>query len=305
MIDRLKITNATNPLYVDEVSIPSSGGKIGMTICPGNKSYGISGTHDRDLLTDLEAIRQWGAEILVSLIEEHEYREIGVANLGDVVPEGVLHIKLPIEDMGIPDAAWERRWEREGKIIRSVLRRGGKVCIHCIGGLGRTGLVAARILVEFGVHPERAISSVRESRPGTIQTQEQEDYIRALEPIWRDFDRATACMLAGACGDALGATVEFMDRGIILSRFGAEGIRDFVDNEYGSAGKITDDTQMSLFTAEGLIRAEVRGRLRGLLSYEGCMYHAYLRWLDTQGEKVLVDHYRPDGWLIGHRELFS
>lgn len=110
-------------------------------------------------------------------------------------------------------------------------------------------------------------------------------------------------MLAGACGDALGATVEFIDREEILSRFGPAGIRDFVDNRYGDAGKITDDTQMSLFSAERLILAEVRGRWRGLSSYEGCVHHAYLRWLSTQGYKVPVEVFNPDGWLIMHPEL--
>lgn len=304
MIENPKNTSITNPLYIDEVPISIFGGNIGMTICPGKKSIGISGVHRRDLALDLEAIRDWGAEVLVSLLEEHEYVEVGVSDFSRMVPKGILHLKLPIKDMATPDEAWEQQWKKEGRIIRSVLRRGGKVCIHCMGGLGRTGMVAARLLVEFGVHPERAIKTVREARPGTIQTREQEDYIRSFEPVWRSIDRAKACMLAGACGDALGATVEFVDRDKILSRFRPDGIRDFVDNGYGSAGKITDDTQMSLFTAEGLIRAEVRGKLRGLSSYESCVHHAHLRWLDTQGEKVPIEAYQPDGWLIKNEELF-
>jgi len=297
-------TSATNPLYIDEVTIPIYGGIIGMTICPGKKSIGISGVHERDLAMDLEVIKQWGAEILVSLLEDHEYSRVGVADFSRMVPTGILHLKLPIKDMATPDEAWEWQWKSDGRIIRSVLRRSGKVCIHCIGGLGRTGMIAARLLVEFGVHPDRAIRIVREARPGTIQTDEQEEYIRSFESVWRSIDRARACMLAGACGDALGATVEFVDRDKILTRFGSKGIRNFAENEYGSAGKITDDTQMSLFTADGLIRAEVRGKLRGLSSYEGCVHHAYLRWLDTQGEKVPIEDYQPDGWLIKNEELF-
>jgi ADP-ribosylglycohydrolase len=259
--------------------------------------------HDRDLGADLEVIRVWGAEILVSLIEDHEYAKVGIADIGHMMPQQIMHLRLPIADAGIPDAAWEGRWKQQGGIIRSVLRRGGKVCLHCMGGLGRTGLVAARLLVEFGVHPEEAMRRVRAARPGTIENDSQEEYVRSLEPIWRGFDRARACMLAGACGDALGATVEFMRREEILARFGPGGIRDFVDNQYGEAGKITDDTQMSLFTAEGLIRAEVRGRLRGLSSYEGCVHHAYLRWLHTQGLTVPVEGFDPDGWLVAQPEL--
>jgi hypothetical protein len=43
-------------------------GAIGMTICPGKSCHGAYGMHDRDLAADLEVIRNWGAEVLVSLI---------------------------------------------------------------------------------------------------------------------------------------------------------------------------------------------------------------------------------------------
>ena len=62
-------------------------------------------------------------------------------------------------------------------------------------------------------------------------------------------------------GDALGAAVEFMTREQITQRYGRRGITSF-DIAYGRAGAITDDTQMTLFTAEGLLRAEV-GQHRG------------------------------------------
>lgn len=296
-------TSISNPLYIDSVKVPGGAGTIGMTICPGKTCRGAYGDHDRDLAADLEVIRAWGTEILVSLIEDEEYEAYGISDIGLMIPGGIRHIRLPIRDMDVPDSRWEEEWARIGPDIRAVLRRGGKVCIHCLGGLGRTGTVAARLLVEFGTHPGQAIQAIRSARPGAIQTQAQERYGHSFEPVWRKFDRTRACLLAGACGDALGATVEFIKREEILARFGAGGIRDFADNDYGSAGKITDDTQMSLFTAEGLMRAEVRGRLRGVSSYEGCIHHAYLRWLHTQGFKVPVDGFEPDGWLVTHEEL--
>jgi ADP-ribosylglycohydrolase/protein-tyrosine phosphatase len=274
-----------------------------MTICPGKICHGAYGIHKRGLAADLEVIRAWGTEILVSLIEEQEYEEYGISEMGSMIPEEIKHIKLPIRDMNVPDLRWEEQWARVGPEIRAVLRRGGKVCIHCLGGLGRTGTVAARLLVELGMDPGQAIQEVRSARPGAIQTQAQERYVYSFESVWRKFDRTRACLLAGACGDALGATVEFINREEILARFGPGGIRDLTDNGYGAAGKITDDTQMSLFTAEGLIRTEVRGRLRSVSSYEGCIHHAYLRWLHTQGFKVPVDGFKPDGWLITHEEL--
>ena len=53
--------------------------------------------------------------------------------------------------------------------------------LHCRGGIGRTGTIAARLLVEFGVAPEEAIRMVRRARPGTIETPAQEEYVLRLK----------------------------------------------------------------------------------------------------------------------------
>jgi ADP-ribosylglycohydrolase len=113
--------------------------------------------------------------------------------------------------------------------------------------------------------------------------------------------RFHGCLIGGAVGDALGAPVEFMGHSEIVRRYGSGGIRDFVP-AYGRAGAITDDTQMTLFTAEGLLRAHVRGCMRGLTTYPGVTDHAYLRWLATQGQKSSIEIGR-DGWLWGIPDL--
>lgn len=96
-------------------------------------------------------------------------------------------------------------------------------------------------------------------------------------------DRIRGCLLGGAVGDALGAPVEFLSRGEILARYGPGGIRE-MDEAYGVRGAITDDTQMTLFTAEGLIEAHRRGELRGICNPLASVAFAYDRWLVTQGE---------------------
>jgi ADP-ribosylglycohydrolase len=111
----------------------------------------------------------------------------------------------------------------------------------------------------------------------------------------------------GAVGDALGAPVEFMKRTEILQRFGPNGITTFAP-AYGGLGRITDDTQMTLFTAEGLLRGEVRGAFRGITSHVNVTAHAYLRWLQTQGEDPafqIIPSSGETGWLIKQRELHS
>jgi ADP-ribosylglycohydrolase len=115
-------------------------------------------------------------------------------------------------------------------------------------------------------------------------------------------DRFRGCLLGGAVGDALGAPVEFMPRSEITARFGEPGIRDYVP-AYGRVGAITDDTQMTLFTAEGMLRGWVRCNMKGIgPAFAAVTAHAYLRWLSTQGYEVRM---LDPGWLITHRELFS
>ena len=117
-------------------------------------------------------------------------------------------------------------------------------------------------------------------------------------------DRYRGCLLAGAVGDALGAPVEFMKLSAIKSRFGEKGIVDYTPF-YGKLGSITDDTQMTLFTAEGLLRGHVRESLRGIASYSDCVGHAYQRWLITQGKRSHCDVVGEDGWLFKVRELHA
>lgn len=127
----------------------------------------------------------------------------------------------------------------------------------------------------------------------------------SAEPDLRS--RFRACLLGGAAGDALGAAVEFQSRDNILKRFGPGGIRHYAP-AYGLPCAITDDTQMTLFTAEGLIRGLMRYRDSGLIEYTSVTAWAYQRWLLTQGERNLfdLDPLHPDaGWLYGVDALHS
>jgi ADP-ribosylglycohydrolase len=107
------------------------------------------------------------------------------------------------------------------------------------------------------------------------------------------------CLLGGAVGDALGAAVEFMSLTDIRAKFGPAGIRD-LSPAYSRLGAITDDTQMTLFTAEGLIRGQNRAVEKGIGGgMVHCVHYAYLRWLETQGErpKYPSPAFR-EGWLL-------
>jgi hypothetical protein len=63
-------SSVTDPLRIATVSPPDAAGVIGLTLCPGKKDP--SRGWDRDLDTDLAVIREWGAEVVVTLVERHE-----------------------------------------------------------------------------------------------------------------------------------------------------------------------------------------------------------------------------------------
>ena len=113
-------------------------------------------------------------------------------------------------------------------------------------------------------------------------------------------DTFTGCLLGGAVGDALGWPVEFLSMAEIRRKFGPEGVRDFVETA-GGVGAITDDTQMTLFTAEGLLREYRHSIETGAEpDYVASVYRAYLRWLHTQGETSRDPNFRDclDGELL-------
>lgn len=91
--------------------------------------------------------------------------------------------------------------------------------------------------------------------------------------------RVRGCVLGGAIGDALGGAIEFDTIADIRARYGPAGLTGMAPD---GAGLITDDTQMTLFTLEGLIRAELRSATRGFADTAEVVRSAYLRWLDTQ-----------------------
>ena len=120
----------------------------------------------------------------------------------------------------------------------------------------------------------------------------------------RDKDHFRGCLIGGAAGDALGWPVEFMKLDGIINHYGPDGIQDL---EISSSGKaeITDDTQMTLFTAEGILRAKTIETLKGICHPAIVVYHAYQRWLLTQGYPKIEEYeWAYDGWLLGIKELY-
>lgn len=113
----------------------------------------------------------------------------------------------------------------------------------------------------------------------------------------KDIDKYRGCMLGGAVGDALGYAVEFLDDEHIFKKFGENGITEYELNQKGKA-EISDDTQMSLFTANGLLLGTTRGMMRGIMgSYQSYIALCYKDWLKTQTAEELGFEEPEYSWL--------
>jgi protein-tyrosine phosphatase len=158
-------------LRVDWIEPELTGtGRLGITLCPGRRDRG------RDLGTDLAQLRADGATRLLCLLTDSELNWAGAPDLGPRAQAADLtYRRLPIPDQGTPDIADAIdlvEWCREGT------ERGETVVVTCMGGLGRSGTVAACFLAAAGMSAGAAIAAVRAARgPRALETVAQEDFV--------------------------------------------------------------------------------------------------------------------------------
>ncbi|MCS7167987.1 MAG: dual specificity protein phosphatase 23 [Gemmatales bacterium] len=119
-------------------------------------------------LEDLRWLRQQGLDVIISLTEEPLPRR-------EVNEAGLLVYHVPLEDMMPPS---QEDLDRCVSAIERAQRSGLGVAVHCEAGMGRTGVVLACYLVKRGLSAEQAIRRIRQLRPGSIETPEQEDAVR-------------------------------------------------------------------------------------------------------------------------------
>ena len=152
------------PFRIATIALPE-GGQLGIARLPGRSG---------DLDGDLAAIRTWPASLVLSMTEPAEMAEFGAAGLAEALKQaGITHRMFPIRDFGAPDLESES-WADIARDLHARLDAGEAVLLHCRGGLGRSGMVAMRLVIERGIIPEEALRMVRAMRPGAVETAEQE-----------------------------------------------------------------------------------------------------------------------------------
>lgn len=118
-------------------------------------------------------------------------------------------------------------------------------------------------------------------------------------------NKIQGCLLGGAVGDALGYAVEFLQEETIFEKYGPNGITGYDTGVFEKA-LISDDTQMSLFTAAGLLLAQDR-----MVPFEKsdafvqCISDAYSDWLMTQTEEYVSNKAGINTWLATIPEMYN
>lgn len=156
----------------DKLSL-STGGALIFTPCPGTKGITL-----HDSLMQLKAA---GADAVITLMPEDELVRNGVAELPNTCRNADLQwFHFPIEDDASPEDAFHHAWGSGSEQVFAILDRSGSVAIHCKGGSGRTGLMAAIVLCERGMRHDRVLAQVKSLRPNALKLAAHTDYLLRL-----------------------------------------------------------------------------------------------------------------------------
>jgi len=160
------------PLRIDWVDQKYTGaGRLGLTILPGRKD------HSRSMVDDLVELKAQGVTHVVTILTHNEFGLYGVENILEDMKETDLETRyFPILDQSvcsIPEICEMVGW------LDEKLAGGASIMVHCVGGLGRSGLVVACYLASKGLDADSAIEEVRRARsPRAIESTVQEGFVR-------------------------------------------------------------------------------------------------------------------------------
>lgn len=155
-------------------ALPVAGGILALCPLPGRGG---------DYAWDIEHLREWQPALVISLTTGAEMVREGADRLGpDMQDRGARWVHLPIEDFGTPDASAEARWPDLSRMALAALRGGGRVLVHCMGGCGRSGMIALRLMIEAGERPDEALERLRHVRPCAIETEAQMAWALRVRP---------------------------------------------------------------------------------------------------------------------------
>ncbi|PMG61397.1 phosphatase [Vibrio splendidus] len=148
-------------------------GALVLTPCPGTK--------EATLDASLAQLKEQGVEAIVTALDDHELASKDVAALGEKTRAlGMQWFQIEIEDDCAPGADFATKWQAASPALHQVVDNGGKVAMHCMGGSGRTGLLAAHLLLEKSWDMSKIVQEVQALRPGAFTKPIQVEYINGV-----------------------------------------------------------------------------------------------------------------------------
>ncbi|MEZ8513272.1 cyclin-dependent kinase inhibitor 3 family protein [Vibrio splendidus] len=148
-------------------------GALILTPCPGTK--------EATLDASLAQLKEQGVEAIVTALDDHELASKDVAALGEKTRAlGMQWFQIEIEDDCAPGADFAAKWQAASPALHQVVDNGGKVAMHCMGGSGRTGLLAAHLLLEKSWDMSKIVQEVQVLRPGAFTKPIQVEYINGV-----------------------------------------------------------------------------------------------------------------------------
>ena len=123
---------------------------------------------------DIAHLRDWKPALVVSMVSASELGALGGADLGgDIQDMGTRWAHVPVADMDTPDPDAEEAWHIASNAALGALQGRDRVLIHCMGGCGRSGMAALRLMIEAGEAPDAALARLRAIRPCAVETEAQ------------------------------------------------------------------------------------------------------------------------------------
>ena len=132
----------------------------------------------------LESLVKLGCTNIISLVESHEIEDICGLNhfTHQINKHDFTWHHFPIKDYEIPDKTFMVNWEKKHVGLLNGLINGSNLFIHCKGGIGRSGTVAAMFLIVSGMKNDKSILEVRSMRQGAIENEKQENFVGSFDP---------------------------------------------------------------------------------------------------------------------------
>lgn len=153
----------------DILNLPVNGYFI-FTPCPGTKGV--------DLTSSITQLKQAGADAIITMMSDEELAKFDVSDLPETVRQsGLTWFQFPVEDDAAPDEKFEKAWQSQKSEVLSMIKQGKCIAIHCRGGSGRTGFMAAVIMRELGINADQATEMVKSLRPNSLKLTAHTEYL--------------------------------------------------------------------------------------------------------------------------------